>query len=1122
MSKRLKMMLLLPALLLCMSFVAGAQTVSGQFNNTPLKTVLAQIESQSGYTFMFRNEDISSAPAVTASFKDVSVTEALNKVLGNSFTYQVKGKNISITKATSQPKPQTPAPSQARKITVSGRAVDQAGEPIIGAAVTVKDNPAFGGSVTDLDGKFSIVAPEGAVLVTSCIGYVPVEFPASTAVKDIVLNEDTEMIEETVVVGYGIQKKESVVGAIATVNSEALVNSGQTNITQAMAGKVSGLYSFQTSGQPGADDASFVLRGESSWNGSEPLVMVDGVERSFVNLDPNEVESISVLKDASATAVFGAKGANGVILVTTKRGQVGKTKTHLSVNVGMETPTMLPEVYDAETILRSHNLSMKNDGMYGSQHSEELISKYKSGENPIRYPDNNWYDLMLKDFAPSTNVNYGVSGGTEKVRYYVNLGYKYEGSIVKNLPGMNKNFSVNRINYRANIDYDVTKTTTVSARFGGFTKIVTRPMSASGLFTDMYNGSTIQYPAYFPASVLEQYPDIDYPNASGMRRSDKDGNELGAAYYANPFSAVASGDFSQTINYQLSTDLEVNQKLDFVTKGLSLNGKISYVTDHSRKSREASLSYPTYHIDWAAVDSGTGNPWVRNTTSIYVFEDNLYEVSQSPTPSDIVYNFYWEASARYNRTFGDHDVSALALMHQRNYVTGVDYPSRTQAYVGRVNYAYKGKYLFEGNMGITGSEQFSPKNRYGVFPSLAVGYHLSKEPFFKNAFPWWSNFKIRYSDGLVGSDAATEKWLYYSSWARSNGYVIEGKAANETARWEMAHKRNLGFEFGWFNDNLVMNVDLFNEDRTGILTTPLTTIFVVVDYKDVNSGAIKKHGMEVELKWRNTTDFGLYYEIGGSVALNENRITAYEDAPYAPDYQKRAGKAYGASSIGESLIDSRFFGTIDQKHGYPGANNINPQGRDYMFLDYNADGDINNDDRHPVEGSFVPPVTYTGHIALGWKNLSFDATLMGAHGKYIGMEDVYYIEFYKGDYILHANSMNYWTPTNNNANHASLSALSGAISKFGRTDAIGTNCDIVDVLWQDASFLSIKDVRLAYKLKTGKVCQKLGVQGMSLTLTANNLHTFTRIKDADPEINDLQNSYYPIMRNVKLGVNLDF
>ena len=1007
------------------------------------------------------------------------------------------------------------------RVTVTGTVVDESSTPVVGAAVFVKDNPSLGGAMTDANGEFSFTVPAGSVIQVSCVGYQNWEKVAAAPERwFITLLEDTQMIEETVVVGYGVQKKESVVGAISQVNSEALVNSGQTNITQAMAGKVSGMYSYQTSGQPGDDDATFYLRGYSSWNGSQPLVMVDGVERSFTDLDPNEVESISVLKDASATAVFGAKGANGVILVTTKRGKLGKPKSHLSLNFGLENPVTLPEVYDAETVLRSYNLAARNDQLFGSQHSEETISNYKNGVNPLRYPDNNWYELMIRDFAPSTNASYSISGGTEKVRYYVNLGYNYEGSIVKNLPGMIKNFSTNRINYRANIDYEVTPTTTVSARFGGYTKVNTRPgVGGTSLFTGIYDASTTQYPAFFPENVLEMYPDTDYPDARGFRRS---GSKDVGVYYEHPYNLVARGNYLSYTYYNLNTDLELNQKLDFITKGLSLNGKISYATTYRRTSRNAEMSYPTYSIDWRAVDSGEGNPWISSSAATTVYEEDLFSVSSGSTPANTIYNFYWEASAHYDREFSGHNVSAMALMHQRNYVLMADYPSRNQAYVGRLNYNYKGKYLFETNLGITGSEQFSPKNRYGIFPSVAVGYFISKERFWQEAFPWWSTFKIRYSDGLVGSDAATEKWLYFSSFDRSGNFIKEGKAANETARWEKAHKRNLGFEMGWFKDNLLLNVELFNEDRTDILITPLTTIFVVADYKDINAGAIKKHGLEVELKWRDTTPFGLYYEIGGMLGLNENRITAYEDPAYAPDYQKRVGKAFGSSSIGESLVDDGFFGTIDEKHGYPGGNDNLSQGRGYKFLDYNADGNITNDDRHPIQGSLIPPLTYSGHLAFAFKGFSLDATLMGAKGKYLGIEDVYYIEFYKGDYLLHANSMNYWTPTNPNANHASLSIQNAGIYKFGRTDAIGTNCDILDVLWLNADYLSIKDVRLAYKLRSKSFMKKLGIDGLTVTLTGNNLYTFTKIKDADPEVMDLQDSYYPIMRTFKLGVNLDF
>lgn len=1106
--------------------LAGAQTVTKTFNNASLSAVLAEIETQSGVSFIYKVSDVSSAKPVTASFKDAPLTAVLDKVLGKEFTYSVKGKMISITKNQNtavqvQKEVSKKAPAPSKSVPIKGKIVDAEGQPIISAAVFVEGKES-GGTLTDLQGNFQITVPEGSELKVSCIGYRTETFVASSSrpMVSLTMEEDSEMLDDVVVVGYGVQKKESVLGAISQVTSEALVNTGNANITQALSGKVSGMYSYQSSGAPGENDAVIQIRGNSSWNEAAPLVMVDGVERSFNDLDPNEVETISVLKDASASAVFGAKGANGVILVTTKRGKIGKAKSHISFNMGLERPTNLPETYDAETILNARNIALKNDNVFSSLHSQELINKYKSGENPLRYPQNNWYEIMLRDFATSYNANYSFSGGTESVKYYVNLGFNNEGSIVKDLPGMTKNYSANRLNYRANLDFNLSKTTVLSARFGGYSKIVnTLGRSPNGIFNDMYRASTIQFPAYYPAEVMEQYPDPDYPGLAEFRRSS---STVFGCTFANPVQQIANGDFSQTSQSSLALDVELDQKLDFITKGLSLNGKVSYTTIFTRTSQSASLGYHSYTLDWDIVDSGEGNPWLVDISSLEVIKPLPYKVTKNTTPSNSSTNFYLEGSVRYDRKFGGHQVNAMALGHIRNYVVLADYPTRSQAYVGRVNYNYKGKYLFEGNVGITGSEQFSPNNRYGVFPSVAVGYFISKEKFWKEAMPWWSTFKIRYSDGLVGSDAARGKWLYFSTYNNYGSYIAQGKVANETARWETAHKRDIGFEMGWLKDNLVLTVDLFDEHRKDILVTPLTTMFVATSYNDINAGAIKKHGVEVELKWRNTTPSGFFYEIGGMVGFNENRITQYPDSPYAPEYQKSVGKQQGGTSLGQSLVDDRIFGTIDEKHGYVGADSAESQGREYKFLDYNCDGILDVNDRFPIVGSKLPPVTYSGSLALAYKGFSMNATFVGTMGKYTSIENSLFCEFYKDDYILHSNSMNYWTPTNPNATHASLSRLKAAIQWFGRSDSTGTGCDVKDVVWLPSDYFALRDLRLAYKMKSSPFLDKVGLNGLTFTMTGSNLFCISSILDSDPQREKTVDGYYPIMMSIRLGLNVDF
>ena len=788
--------------------------------------------------------------------------------------------------------------------------------------------------------------------------------------------------------------------------------------------------------------------------------------------------------------------------------------------MGLERPTNLPATYDAETILSARNIALKNDNLYSSQHSAEEINNYKTGVNPLRYPQNNWYDIMLRDFATSYNANYGVSGGTEKVRYYVNLGFNNEGSIVKDLPGMTRNYAANRLNYRSNLDFNLSKTTLLSARFGGYTKIVnTLGRSPNGIFNDMYRASTIQFPAYYSVEDMLKYPDPDYPGVAEFRRSSA---SVFGCSFANPVQQIADGDFSQTTQSSLALDLELDQKLDFITKGLSVNGKVSYTTVFSRQSQSATLGYHNYSLDWDAIDSGVGNPWLVDATTLEVIHPLPYAIGMSTTPSTSSTNFYMEGSVRYDRKFGGHSINAMALSHLRSYVVVADYPTRTQAYVGRVNYNYKSKYLLEVNVGITGSEQFAPANRYGVFPSVAVGYFISKENFWKQAMPWWSTFKIRYSDGLVGSDAAKTKWLYFSSYDNKGSYIQQGQVANQTARWETAHKRDIGLEMGWFKDNLLLNVDLFDEHREGILATPLTTMFVVTPYKDANIGAIKKHGMEIELKWRETRPSGFYYEIGGMMGFNENRITAYPDSPYSPEYQKLVGKQQGGTALGQSLVDDRIFASVDEKHGYVGADSAESQGREYKFLDYNCDGIINVDDRFPIEGCKIPPITYSGSLALAYKGFSLNATFVGTRGKYTSIENSYFIEFYKDDYILHTNSMNYWTPTNPTANHASLSTVKAAISWFGRSDSTGTGCDVKDVVWLPSDYFALRDLRLAYNMKNVPFIKKLGFDGLTFTVTGNNIFCVSSLLDSDPQREKTVDGYYPIMMTVRFGFNVNF
>ena len=1014
-------------------------------------------------------------------------------------------------------------------IQAKGRVVDTNGIAIAGAAVTVKGGSA-GGTISDAQGAFTLRVRKGDVLHVSFLGFQAREIAVTDASPlTIRLAEETHQVEDVVVVGYGVQKKESVLGAISQVNNEQLVNSGTTNITNAIAGKLSGVTTIQTGGQPGNNDANIFIRGVSSWNGSTPLVLVDGVERSFADIDPNEVASLSVLKDASATAVFGAKGANGVIIVTTRTGSTGKPKMNISLSYGLDFPTMIPDHIGSAQTAELLNVALKNAQSYGSMIPRSEIEEYarpSSRINSIRYPDNDWFDIAMRRCAQTINANYNVSGGSQRVKYFLSLGYSHEGSIFKDFSEWsNANFRYDRINYRSNLDFDVTRSTKLSVKVGGVLGIKDTPTdkTVSGMFNMMYSASPMMYPAYYPAWVLEEIPDTDYPDASGGRLSSPR-----TAYFGNIRTSLSTGEFEQTTDNKLYTDINFEQKLDFITKGLSVKANVSLSTYYSRISQTATNSNPTFYIDWNRYDAGDGNPWIYSAASEHVYENTPYAVTRGAMQNNYYVTFYWEGALNYNRTFGDHTVTALALFNQRENVKGTAFPYHSQGVVGRVTYDYKHKYLFECNLGYTGSEQFSPENRYGFFPSVAIGWVPSQERFWKEAMPWWSKMKIRYSDGLVGSDSGS-RWLYFSDYVKGgDSYIYEGAAANAVAQWEEARKRDLGIEMGWLNNRLTLNLDLFDEKRTNMLVKPNVTMLVGTSYKEVNRGSMKKHGIDIELGWADKTPTGFGYNLTAMVSLNENRITNYEDAPYAPEYQKTAGKPYKGQTDGVSIVDSGYFESIDDIHNYPAYttdwNFVNVGA--YKYLDYSADGRLSVEDLHAIAGSQYPPVVCSFRAGFDYKGFEFSMLWYANLGKWVEYNKSWEIEFNKGDYRITHSQLDYWRPDNRDANHATL--VYGGTSGHpmymwaGGSGDAGAKMMLEGRTWRKADYLSLREVYLAYTFNAKRLRQKVGFRSLSLYLTANNLLTFTPLIEGNPASTTFTTGFYPQMTSLKLGVKIGF
>lgn len=949
------------------------------------------------------------------------------------------------------------------------------------------------------------------------------------------MENDNVLLQEVVVVGYGVQRKESVVGAISTVGGDDLVNSGITNITNAMSGKLSGVTTMQTSGQPGQNDAEIVIRGVSSFNGSAPLVLVDGVERDFASIDPNEVENISVLKDASATAVFGAKGANGVIIVTTKKGMEGKPKMDISFSAGLSNPINTAKHVDAYTTRSAMNVGMMNEQQFAGLASPAELEQYRNPSTPLaalQYPDVDWLKEMTNTFAQSYNFNFNIQGGTRFVKYFASVGFMNEGSIFKSFNDgkVNSNYNYNRVNFRTNLDFNVTRSTLISFKMGGNIGIKNKPQPTEGdegMWKFIFGSSSAKYPMYYPAWVLQQVPDLDYPDASGDRLY----SEADQTTY-NPYYEMMRGRFIQFSDAKLFTDIIAKQDLDFITKGLSVQAKVSLSTYYKYATLSTSYNRSSWVLDYSKIGTGL-NPWHRTGGDDYYYvEPPMYTTADNSLQSGYYLDLYYDASINYNRSFDKHNVTAMFLFNRQEQDKGTDFPYYNEAFVGRATYDYAHKYLLEFNMGITGSERFAPSNRFGYFPSGALGWVASEEKFFEVLKPWWNKFKLRYSVGLVGSDHANNRWLYVSEYSKDgNGYIVEDKGANQSVQWEEALKQDLGIELGFLNNDLTLNVDLFDEKRNKMLISVNnnTPIWVGNTSKELNKGAIKKHGIEVELNYHHKFGKDLQLNAGGNFSFNENRILAYDDAPYSLPHQKKVGTPLGSQTSGAYLIDGEFLTSIDDIHSnfLPGLVKDAVVG-DYKFLDYSADGKIDKDDLTRMIGSLYPPVSYALKGGLKWKGLEFNILFQGYAGKYVNFDQMYEWEFYKGNYRMHASSADYWSPANPSGTHATLHYTAStftnmAWSGYGESSTSGGyGAKLMGHSWRKADFCRLKELTIGYTFNTAKVKQLIGLSAVRLYITGNNLLTFTDLIEGDPESKYLVWGDYPHMRTIKAGLQVTF
>ena len=1038
--------------------------------------------------------------------------------------------------------------AQNASITVKGRILDTSGQPVVGAAVV--QSGTNNGTVTDIDGNYSIKVPSDATLEVMSIGYnrqsIPVNGQSSINFE---LEDEFAELEEIQVVAYGSQKKVTVTGAIASVGGAELVKAPTGSVSNMLTGQLAGLTTVQYSGEPGSDAASIFIRGQATWTNSSPLIQVDGVERDFNEIDPNEIESITILKDASATAVFGVRGANGVVLITTKRGSEGKAKISASTSFSCLMPTKTIPMANSYEYATFYNQTQINDHMYDVYDADaesnwvnadgsinesklmfqsEIIELFKNHTDPIRFPDVDWIDYCLKDATLQTQHNVNISGGTDRVRYFVSAGFYTQGGLFKDfdLP-YDLTYQYKRVNYRSNIDLDVTKTTTISTSLAGNVNNAWKPYTgqgSSGMLLEMYYATPFSSPGLVDGKLVyaaTDYTDYTLPFVGGC----------GLTYYG--------GGFMQTSNNTLTADVEIKQKLDFLTKGLQFHVKGSY------NSGFTAYTYATASV-------ATYTPVLQDDGSIlYKKSGTDSQLSYTNTDPGYSRNWYMETAFNYDRTFMDtHHVTFLAMYNQSKTYYPSTYPEIPTGYVGlvgRVTYDYKSRYMAEFNIGYNGSENFAPGNRFGAFPAGSFGWNISEENFWAPIKPIVSYFKIRYTIGTVGNDQIGGTRFMYTAdpyvvnddtstnrggfsynfgienSTTSNGTYEESKN-NADVTWEKSTKQNYGVDLNLFDDKLRFTYDYYNEKRRKILLTDGTAPSVLgFTTPMANLGKVDSWGWELTAKWNQRVGSNFMYNIGVNLMYNQNKIIEKKEAPLDYEYQYAKGYRIGSRLLYEFFeyyepekTEERYLAKYGQEMPTQLVDGILPG--DCIHVDQNGDGVIDaNDQIRDLHYTDDPRYMIGINAGFTWGHFDFSMLWAGAWNVTRLISASFRQPFTDRQGANQGGLVRYhlnhtWTEENPDQ---------GAEYPRSTFDRQSNNYADSDLWEKDAKYIRLKNVSISYNFDF-PFMDVVGLNTLQLSFTGYNLLTITPYIWGDPESNASSSPSYPLSRTISASLKLGF
>jgi TonB-linked SusC/RagA family outer membrane protein len=1018
---------------------------------------------------------------------------------------------------------------------VRGQIKDETGETLIGATVLIKGSQT--GTATDLDGNYMLnYSEKNPVLLVRYLGYKEQEVPINgRTVVNITMEPDANLLSEVeiVAIGYGTQRKVTLTGSLSSIQGDDLIKMPVANVANMLTGSMPGISSISYSGQPGADNPEIFIRGMSTFNSaaSAPLYLIDGVERDFFQLDPNEIETITVLKDASVTAVYGVRGANGVILVTTKRGKEGRAKISGSFSYGIQEATRLLDFANSyEYALYKDEANFNDYGTYlfrqGATIEEDLANpnsplyQIKNHTNPLIYSDTDWMKMILNRYAPQTISNVNVSGGTNKVRYFTSIGLLTQDGLFKNFDTTyNSNFYYHRYNYRTNLDVDFTSTSTLSLNLGGRLEERNRPVSAEDqqqLFRHIYWANPLTGPGIV---------DNKWIKANSLY------TKVGGSDGLNPYYGKG---FNYTIENVLNLDLAYNQNLKMITPGLKFNIKGAYNSGNVQETeRTSSIEYyiPTYKKDMTWMEDAAINP----EELVLIQKGTRGSLSYNPK-SSVWRNWYAEATIDYARTFGKHNVSGLLLANQNVKYYPSLYEGVTNSYAGvvsRIIYNYASKYLADFSIAYNGSENFASNRRYGIFPAGSIGWIFTEEPFFPKT-GLLNYFKLRASYGVVGNDKGISdyRFLYLpDTWEKKSivgnsdvdvGYhylfgtgntwrqgTTESLFGNPLVTWEKAYKQDYGFDFTMFNYRLTGTIDYYYEHRKDILwTANSSSVSMGMALPQLNLGEMQNEGVELDLKWGDKIG-QVEYGVKFNAAYTKNTVV-YMDEVLSP--------FPWANETGHSINQN--FGYKVKGFYYEGMEGVVNQSDyelkpgDVVYEDLNNDGQINTDDMCAIGYPNYPLLTGGLTLEVKWKNFDFNVLFTG--GAFTSrMLDATFREPLgeTGDRALLQHQFdNRWTsPETVDENTLPRASV------LSRSNNYATS----ELYIRDADYIRLKNFQIGYNFNA-PFMKKLALKQLRLYITGYNLLTWDKLKLLDPEMYTRDRSDYPVMRIVNFGINATF